>query len=100
MIVIKVAFNVKDDQVEEARAAFLFYQDVASAEDGCISFRFYQDLEDATRFLIFEEWETQEALEAHWKAPAAPNAPKWPERVGEPDAMRYEVSSFGKLVRS
>jgi quinol monooxygenase YgiN len=102
MIVISVRFKIQADKIEEGKAAFIFSQNVATAEDGCISFRLYQDLEDPTLFFLFEEWETQDALEAHWenqKKPTVANAPKWPEILDEPIAIRYEVASYGKLQR-
>ena len=96
MILIKVIFTISADIIEEAKAAFLSTQNAVVAEDGCISFRLYQDLEDPTVFFLFEEWETQEALEAHWKY-KNPASPKWPEMQGEPISIRYEVASYGNL---
>lgn len=36
------------------------------AERGCRDYRFYADLADPNRFLIFEEWESDEALAEHF----------------------------------
>jgi quinol monooxygenase YgiN len=60
-------FTISADKVEKAKATFIFSQNAATAEGGCISFRLYQDLEDPTLFFLFEERETQDALEAHWE---------------------------------
>jgi quinol monooxygenase YgiN len=38
-------------------------------EPGCISYTFSADLGDESLFHIFEEWESQEALDAHFQAP-------------------------------
>jgi len=100
MILIKVIFKVSADKVEDAKAAFVFSQNLVTEEAGCISFRYYQDLEDPAVFFLFEEWETQEALEAHsenQKKPSSPKGPKWPEILGEPIAIRYQVASYGNL---
>jgi len=102
LVLVTVRFTFQANKIEEAKTASIFRQARASEEDGCISFRMYQDLEDPRVFFLFEEWESQEALEAHWenmRNPALPKAPEWPEMVNESIAMRYEVASYGKLRR-
>ena len=37
----------------------------ARVERGCLSYRFYQDVEDRNAFVLLEEWATQEELERH-----------------------------------
>lgn len=47
-------------------------QAVAAAsrgEDGCISYRLYEDTEAANHFVFVEEWETNEALQRHFATP-------------------------------
>ena len=34
-------------------------------EDGCHVYRFYVESNDAPRFFVYEEWESEEALEHH-----------------------------------
>jgi quinol monooxygenase YgiN len=102
MIVISVKFKVEPNKIQQAKAAFVFRQNRSTAEDGCISFRFYQDLEDPDTYFLFEEWKSQDALEAHWenqKKSSVPNAPEWPKILGESLAIRYEVSAHRKLQR-
>ena len=42
----------------------------ASREDeGCISYRFYEDTEVANDFVFIEEWESDEALRQHFATP-------------------------------
>jgi len=44
-------------------------QAVAAAsrtEQGCLSYRLYEDTEADNEFLFVEEWESQEALEGHF----------------------------------
>jgi len=38
-------------------------------EDGCISYGFFQSIEDETEYVAVEEWESREALEAHFRQP-------------------------------
>ena len=37
----------------------------ARVERGCVSYRFYEDVEDRNAFVLLEEWATQEDLEKH-----------------------------------
>ena len=37
----------------------------ARVERGCLSYRFYEDVEDRNTFVLVEEWNTQKDLESH-----------------------------------
>ena len=50
-------------------AAALKMSAASEAESGCRAYRFYSDLRDANTFLLYEEWESEEALAAHFKTP-------------------------------
>jgi quinol monooxygenase YgiN len=39
------------------------------AEEGCVSYRFYEDTEIDNEFVFVEEWESQEALQRHFATP-------------------------------
>jgi quinol monooxygenase YgiN len=39
------------------------------AEEGCLSYRVYEDTEIDNEFVFVEEWESQEDLERHFAAP-------------------------------
>ena len=39
------------------------------AEDGCLSYRLYEDTEAENEFVFVEEWESQEALQRHFGTP-------------------------------
>ncbi len=38
-------------------------------EDGCISYRVYEDTEREHEFVFVEEWESEEALQRHFATP-------------------------------
>jgi quinol monooxygenase YgiN len=68
-------------------------------EDGCISYCFYQSLEDPGVFRVFEEWESLDHLKAHFEAP---HMGAWRAALGEigitrRDIKRYEVASAESL---
>jgi quinol monooxygenase YgiN len=39
------------------------------AEQGCISYRLYQDTESEDEFVFVEEWDSEEALQRHFATP-------------------------------
>lgn len=44
-------------------------QERSRQEDGCVSYGFYQSIEDETQYVAVEEWESQEALDRHFGEP-------------------------------
>lgn len=53
------------DQRSELLAAIPALTAATRAEAGCISYGFYEDTENPNHFIFIEEWESQEALNAH-----------------------------------
>jgi quinol monooxygenase YgiN len=39
------------------------------AEEGCLSYRLYEDTETENEFVFVEEWESEEALQRHFRTP-------------------------------
>ncbi len=72
----------------------------SNAEAGCISYVLSGDLEDPGLFRIFEEWEDEAALKAHFKTPhmAAFNKVIGSLKVLEVDVKRYDVSKTSQLM--
>ena len=56
----------RDALVEAAR----WMQNESRQEPGCINYGFSVSLEDPTEFVAVEEWESKEALQAHFEAPS------------------------------
>jgi quinol monooxygenase YgiN len=68
-------------------------------EMGCISYTFSADLDEPGRFQIFEEWEDDGALAAHFKSP---HMAQFQQAVGglgvrEMKVQRYEVDKVGPI---
>jgi len=63
------------------------------AEPGCREYRYYQDSEDPDKFLFFEKWLDQKAIDAHFASAHFKHAAEQlPELVvGAPDIRIYEV---------
>jgi quinol monooxygenase YgiN len=99
MIVIAGHVALDPAQHQSAVAAACEMMRETRREAGCISYNFSADLEEPGRFRIFEEWESDEALRAHF---AAPHMARFQKAVGglgvrEMKVQRYEVAKVGPL---
>lgn len=66
-------------------------------EDGCISYEFFADLEGQGRWHLFEEWEEEHHLLAHFETPHYEEFSRQLQAVGvlSRQITRYHVSSHG-----
>jgi quinol monooxygenase YgiN len=100
MLIVAGRVQIKGEHRAEAVAAATAMARATRAEPGCRAYAFYADLEDADTFLIFELWDDEAALMAHFQTPhmAAFNA-VIPQFVAAPPAIdRYEVAGVQKLM--
>jgi quinol monooxygenase YgiN len=100
MIVVAGTVSINPAYREEAARVALKMVAATKQERGCLAYDFWADLADPNRFHVFEEWETQEALEAHFQTPhMAEFMEALPTLVaGAPNIMRYEVGSVSQLI--
>lgn len=99
MIVIAGHFVLDPTKQDAAIAAAREMQAETRKEPGCISYTFSADLDLPGAFRIFEEWESEAALTAHF---AAPHMAKFQKAAGglgvrEMKVQRYEVSKVGPV---
>ena len=99
MLVISGTAQIRPDKIDEARSTAIAMAAQSSAEAGCRTYELSALLTDPTTFRLFEEWESPEALSAHFQTPhfkafaaALPNVLAAP-----PLFLRYEVASVGPL---
>ena len=64
--IISAKVFIKADKVDNFLTATKNVIEKSRAEEGCISYSLYQDPQDKTVFLFFEEWKNQEAVEFHF----------------------------------
>lgn len=69
MIIVAGIVQIEAEHREAAMLAMANMMDETRKEDGCISYTFSADIEDESRFHLFEEWESQAHLEAHFATP-------------------------------
>ena len=64
MIVVTGIATVAPESAEALKAAARKMAAASREEAGCHAYAFYEDLEVAGRFRVYEEWESAEAAEA------------------------------------
>ncbi len=99
MLVIAGEIEIDPNKREAAAAAALRMMAETRKEVGCISYSLSGDLAQSGLFRIFEEWESQQALDAHF---ASPHMATFQAAVGglgvkRMKIQRYEVSAVGPL---
>ncbi len=76
MIIVTGTMEVAPESVEEAKEAFRLAQDATASERGCLTYRFFQSVDQPTLFRVYEEWEDKSCLKEH----GVP-IPTWPRIV-------------------
>jgi quinol monooxygenase YgiN len=94
MVIVKARARVKPEARETAIGAARAMRDASRAEDGCRDYNFWFAFDDDHELLVYEEWDDQAALDAHFQTPHLQEfAQAIPTFVdGAPEITRYEVA--------
>lgn len=66
MIIVHGTIPIKSDRREQALDLARWMEYETRREDGCISYEFFVGLSDPNTLMLFQEWETAEALAEHF----------------------------------
>ena len=99
MIVIAGTVKIDPPKRESAKTVMKTMMDATMQEDGCITYQFLFNPWDDSEVYIFEEWESAEALSAHFQTPhMATFREALPNFVTSSfDIKRYEVSEVSNM---
>jgi quinol monooxygenase YgiN len=99
MLVIAGTIQIDPSKQEVATPAALEAMRATRDEKGCLSYTFSADLVEPGLIHVFEEWESQEALDAHFETPHMATFQQAMAGFGVQGMkiQRYEVSSVGPL---
>lgn len=100
MISVAARVAIKPEQREKAIAAASKMTAETHKEAGCIQYHFYTDIDDPNVLHVFEEWESDSALNAHLDTPhmAEFGAVLGEVVAEEPKVMRYVVAERTRLM--
>lgn len=99
MIVVSGTAKIQPEKREQAIELFQRLTRETVKEDGNISYRFYVDIEDENVFRVFEEWQSQEAIDTHFATEhMAELNRELPQMVAAaPELTRYEIADSAPL---
>jgi quinol monooxygenase YgiN len=99
MIVVSGTNEVAAKDAERAIEAAIALARETRKEPGCRYYAFYQDIESPGVFRVFEEWEDDAALKAHFQTPHMAAFRKVLSEVGvlNRDVKIYRVSGVDPL---
>ena len=99
MIVIAGTVRIDASKKQEAAVAALEIMKDTHKEAGNLAYAFSQDLEDDGLIHLFEKWESQEALDFHFKTPHMAAFQKTVGALGvkEMNLEKYEIASVGSV---
>src|SRR5271169_4450651 len=66
----------------------------ARVERGCLSYRFYEDVENRNAFVLLEEWATQEDIERHISKDSQRRLLALMDLLSEQPEMRFNTVSY------
>lgn len=99
MLIIAGKFRIDPTQRDAAVAAASEMMAETQKEAGCHAYTFSADFSDPARFYLFERWESQSALEAHFTAPHMARFQAALAKFGVRDfeVQKYTISAVGPV---
>jgi quinol monooxygenase YgiN len=99
MLVVAGTISIDPTKRGDAEAAFEKMRAATLQESGCVAYQCYFDRKDQGVIFMFEKWESQEALNAHF---ATPHMVEFGGALGSfgvtgMDVKKYEVTSEGPV---
>jgi quinol monooxygenase YgiN len=93
VILVIARFRPRADRRDDLLALLRDVQAASRADDGCLNYGYYEEIDDASSFVAVEEWRDMDALRSHLRQPhiarliaALPDAGD-----GPPEIRAYDV---------
>ncbi len=99
MIVVTGRVQIPDERRSRFLVLALEMCAASRGDAGCIGYRVYEDAEQPGRFVFVEEWQDDDALQAHFRQPHTGRfMAELPGLLGEPpDALFHTVAVSRRL---
>ena len=68
MIELRIEMHMLPEKHQEIRQTLLSMTGAMKKDPGCLGFRLFQDMEDAHRVCVLEEWRDRETLEHYFRS--------------------------------
>ncbi|MBT4162940.1 MAG: antibiotic biosynthesis monooxygenase [Gammaproteobacteria bacterium] len=102
MIIVHGTFPVRAEVRDDALELMRQMAVASREEDGCISYEFYVGLTDPNTLLLFQEWESVDALQGHFETDHMEDFLRVLPDVldGEVATRRYEVKVSNDIMEA
>lgn len=96
MIIVQGSIPVRPERRDQALSMAKYMVEASRAERGCLSYDFYVGLADPNTLMLFQEWESLDALQSHFATKHMDDfLQQLPEILsGEIITKRYAVQSI------
>lgn len=101
MHIINAEFSAKPERRDDLIAACQKLIPLSNAEEGCISYEFFEDTSQKNHFFFFERWASMEAINIHMEMSYLKDHGKtFPDMVveGSTKVEVHEVADTKRLV--
>jgi quinol monooxygenase YgiN len=100
MLIVAGIIKVDPAKQPELEAAFDTMREATLREAGCIEYQAYADRKERGTVLIFEKWQDDAALQAHFATPHMADFGRAVAAAGVlgMDIRKYDVSAESKLM--
>ena len=69
MVLVVARFRPRAERLDEFVALLKEVQAASRADDGCLNYGYYSEVDDPLQYVAVEEWRDMDALEAHLRTP-------------------------------
>ena len=97
MVIVAGHFDVDPERRDEFVASRVESMRASQAEPGCIVYAFTADPVHPERVLLFERWESKDALLAHLEGMRSAPQPQSEIEIRGAEILQYEISRSGPL---
>jgi quinol monooxygenase YgiN len=97
MVIVAGHFDVDPAHRDEFIAGRLEAMQASRAEPGCVVYAMTADPIQPERVLLFERWESKEALLAHLEGMRSAPQPASTVEIRSAEILQYEISRTGPL---
>jgi quinol monooxygenase YgiN len=97
MLIVAGYFDVEPEQRDEFISDRVEAMARSRAEPGCISYAFTGDPIDLGRVLLFERWESKEALAVHLEVLKTAPRPSADIKVLGAEILQYDIGEIGPI---
>jgi len=97
MVIVAGHFEVDPSRRDEFIAGRIAAMEASRAEPGCVVYAMTADPIQPDRVLLYERWETKEALLAHLEGMRSAPQPASAVEIRSAEILQYEIARTGPL---